>query len=219
MKSWYGFEQLNEKTEASDTRRIFLKMAGEETADLKAFFDRLSLLKDVPLLYLVCHEDFLKEESLNFFYVDPKWVQWLLCGACLNNGMKRELIQETWVGQKKIMSGFLLCSRLVQMFGGLEIHCYYGEKELPLRAIERKNERILLCIAEGQIDRVTFVQPQEGMFMEVTEDIPFRENGGAGVLDIEKNGYLSGAELADRLITRRMHYTVYVEEGKAYGET
>lgn len=63
--------------------------------DLEAtnWLGQLSLLRDVPINYLVPDEKMLPAESIRFFYLDPNWVESLLDGA-ISVGLNSYIPQE-----------------------------------------------------------------------------------------------------------------------------
>ena len=164
----------------------------EIPADAEDWLGRLLLLYGVPFHYLVPEEDMLPPESIRFFYLDPGWMKCLLEGACsvgrtstvdglvdqhLRNhflthaGKKAEELRAGKKGGKLNwpLTGFLLRSRLVEGWQGLEMKAAGVdgagnrlESLEPLR-IDRLNPEIMLCIFNGKVTEIEVAQPPEDL--------------------------------------------------------
>lgn len=151
----------------------------------------LGLFYGVPYRYLVPNSDLLMDESIKIFYVDPNYIEALVDGAfsigrSLHfdeamdkatfsklsgkiNHTKRNLrrrmfgMNETHYKDAP-MTGFLLNSRIVDDFPGLEvIGKNEAGEELPILRMERLSDGILLCIFHGLLTSIVFQQPAEGL--------------------------------------------------------
>jgi len=169
----------------------------EIPADAEDWLGRLLLLYGVPFHYLVPEEDMLPPESIRFFYLDPGWMKCLLEGACsvgrtstvddlvdlhlrnhflIHAGKKAEELRG---GNKEgklnwPLTGFLLRSRLVEGWHGLEMKAAGVdgagnrlESLEPLR-IDRLNPEIMLCIFNGKVTEIEVAQPPEDLHFGAT---------------------------------------------------
>lgn len=121
---------------------------------IKDWFGNLSLLKGVPLAYLIPNEQLIPAESLRFFHLDPDWINALLDGVNsigritewdkaidqlqspvlrsdghqtainIRNSVSLEGFKSLEKGSTNIRSGLLLRSQIVQDWPGLEIEGY-----------------------------------------------------------------------------------------------
>lgn len=181
MRSWY-------KTDGTEKLESSLKLCLQDISEeLKEFTRVLYSLKNVPVSYLLCDEGMVPEETIRFFYIDENWTEALVDGA-LSVGrsssfdVKHDAAVRTEILQsvrekaegRSVRTGFFLRSKLVSGWPGLNILCYgdeAGETEpLPCEAISRLGPDLLLCIAEGVIRRVEFVEPSESMAFGFTVD-------------------------------------------------
>lgn len=116
----------------------------EISADVEDWLGRLLLLYGVPFHYLVPEEDMLPPESIRFFYLDPGWMKCLLEGACsvgrtstvddlVDQHLRNHFLDHAAKKAKELragknegelnwpLTGFLLRSRLVEGWQGLEM--------------------------------------------------------------------------------------------------
>lgn len=194
MKSWYksSLYRLESAAEDKGALRRAVLMGTEEMPSLKDFLGTLYRLEAVPMEYLICDEKFLPAESLRFFYIDEKWVDFLIDGALsMGRNSTMDLYHDTFVhtdalrqlrarpygkqeGLCGMRTGFLLRSDLVRGWPGLVVSCYAknsGEKKsLECRNISRIGEDILFCIADGIISCLEFTEPKEGVSFGFTCD-------------------------------------------------
>lgn len=168
METWYG-----SKAKKDNLRQVF-EGVQKETTDLSIadYLKNLSLLRYVPLHYLIPDNSWMKKESLLFFYVDPQWVKCLLEGAA---GIGRDGTGEAWwernlkqqfgaCGQTEIRTGFILYSDILKLWPGLRIQCQGEEgRELNFLRLDEMSENMMIGIAEGDISRITFQQPAESL--------------------------------------------------------
>jgi len=166
-------------------------------ADVEDWLGRLLLLYGVPFHYLAPEEDMLPPESIRFFYLDPGWMKCLLEGACsvgrtstVDDLVDQELrnhflnyagkkAKELRAGKKEgqlnwPLTGFLLRSRLVEGWQGLEMKAAGVdgagnrlESLEPLR-IDRLNPEIMLCIFNGKVTEIEVAQPPEDLHFGAT---------------------------------------------------
>ena len=200
-----------------------------------SFLGRLTLLHGVPFAYLVPHENLLPAESLKFFSIDPQWISALLGGAVsvgppesilflLNKAMAgnfgvlkeartrrfrdRGIEPPTNVDYNALtyeFSGFLLRSRILQGWPGLEVRAFkIGggqrriEDELAMLRLDRVAADTLFGVVDGQIGILEITQPPEGIHFELGKIAEYRPEAAARVLDIKKLAAAKGsAEFAD----------------------
>jgi len=179
---------------------LTLRLTGktpEIPADAEDWLGRLLLLYGVPFHYLVPEEDMLPPESIRFFYLDPGWMKCLLEGACsvgrtstvdglVDQHLRNHFLiyagkkaEELRAGNNKgklnwPLTGFLLRSRLVEGWQGLEMKAVGvdGAGQLlpslePLR-IDRLNPEIMLCIFNGKVTEIEVAQPPEDLHFGAT---------------------------------------------------
>ncbi len=138
------------------------------------WFARLSRLEQVPFNYLVPDQNLLPQESIQFFSVDPQWVQLLLRGAFAVGDIASsdEAIEDTLFKQipKPVatLSGFLLRSPVVEGWPHLLVNGFDVEPPANTNppfesgATPLKQHRYtlgkdtLLCLFEGSIKSVEF---------------------------------------------------------------
>src|SRR5215470_16361266 len=168
-----------------------------------SFLGRLTLLHGVPFAYLVPHENLLPAESLKFFSIDPQWISALLGGAVsvgppeailflLNKAMAGNygVLKEARTRRFRDrgiepptnvdydaptyeFSGFLLRSRILQGWPGLEIRAFKigGQRqikdELAMLRLDRVAADTLFGVVDGQIGTLEITQPPEGIHFEV----------------------------------------------------
>ena len=183
-----SFQQQCDLRLTGDLRRV--------PADIEDWLGRLFLLYGVPFHYLVPEEDMLPRECIRFFYLDPGWVKCLLEGACsvgmsstvddlvdrhLRNrfldlaGKKAKSVRAGKEGQLNWpLSGFLLRSRIVEGWQGLEMKSAgvdangnHIDPLEPLR-IDRLNPETMLCIFNGKVTEIDIAQPPEDLHFGAT---------------------------------------------------
>lgn len=212
-------------------------------APMTAFLGRLSLLYGVPFAYLVPDERLLPPESLRLFRIEPRWLDALVGGALSlgRGGMTRHLLNKTQAGNfiaaivsaaraarppgrgdetlpcatlpAFAFSGFLLHSRVLEAWPGLEVRAYgtenEGDRPLALLRLERIAPAILLGIADGAINAIEITQPPEGLHFSAGS-APQRKDR---VIDVAKwaGDSPGSAALAKRQMSRPLRFTFRVE--------
>lgn len=207
---------------------------------------RLRLLEGVPFAYLVPDEQMLPRESIRFFYVNRNWTDVAAEGALSLSATAsadraqlqgryadlRQAVDEaernvrppqvgepTTSGAAEVLTGFLLRSRAVSGWPGLEVRAFRagdnGPEPLRLLRVERLAPAVLLVLFDGVPDKVEIEEPRQGLQFGVdphdqaadqrvvrvrnpqtgvetgaTVGVPFRA-GAPGVIDV--------ATLRDRL--------------------
>lgn len=168
METWYG-----SKAKKDNLRQVF-EGEQKETTDISIadYLKNLSLLKYVPLHYLIPDNSWMKKESLLFFYVDPQWVKCLLEGAVSigrnSTGevwWERNLNQQLSLNkEERVRTGFILYSDVLKCWPGLRIQCQEkGGQELNFLRLDEMAENMMIGIVEGEISRITFRQPDESL--------------------------------------------------------
>jgi hypothetical protein len=142
--------------------------------DIASWFSDLSLLQGVPFNYLVPDERMLPNESIRFIWVDCLWVNCLLDGAfsigrvtTSDHQQDKGYKDSPAVNPFAQVSGFLLRSDVVSGWPSLVVEAYDqrdpdkgGEQKKLLRA-ERLSANILLCLFEGEVERIEIHQKPE----------------------------------------------------------
>ncbi|MFV1990043.1 MAG: hypothetical protein ACC652_04815 [Acidimicrobiales bacterium] len=157
----------------------------------------LRVLKSVPFEYLVADHGLLTAESIRFFHLDRNWTDLLVEGALAaasfgtrdrslletNYGAIRDAVDSAersqWLevpydGDAPNPSGFLLRSRAVSGWPGLEALGFRNDKRLSLLRMERLAPAVLLVIFDDVPDMVRIREPRQGIQFGVEGD----GNGG-----------------------------------------
>ncbi len=201
---------------------------------------RIRLLERVPFSYLVPHERMLPQHSIRFFYVNRNWVDAAVDGAlslgastsrerAYHEAIYRDLRaaidaaeRNLWrkrtggalqAGDAEVITGFLMRSRIVSGWPGLEIHATRtidgAEEPVQLLRVERLAPAVLLVMMDWIPERVMFEEPRGGAQLGVDQaqdparrvvrlrdpangrnipgakvDVPFRP-GAPGVVDMQ----------------------------------
>jgi hypothetical protein len=224
------FQQL---AEVRIPDRVFEAPRAPET--VTSFLGRLTLLHGVPFAYLVAHERLLPPESLKFFSIDPQWINALLGGAVsvgrpqtvgflLNKAMAgnfgvlkeartRRFRDRGLEPPKHInydapsyeFSGFLLRSRILEGWPGLEVRAFRvgGDRNVPtdelaMLRLDRVAADTLFAVVDGQIGILELTQPPEGLHFEVEQPPKLRDKLSR-VLNVKELTAANGsAQFADR---------------------
>ncbi|MEA2001539.1 MAG: hypothetical protein U9N84_06600 [Actinomycetota bacterium] len=159
---------------------------------------RLRLLEGTPFSYLVPHSDLLPPESIRFFYLNRNWTDAAVDGALSVGAVTnrdRSLLsavhseirakidsaernlrpgEELAVGEAEVATGFLLRSRAVSGWPGLEIHADRRNgtnyQRMRLLRIERLAPAVLLVMIDGIPDRIRIEEPRQGIQFGVDVD-------------------------------------------------
>lgn len=67
-------------------------------------------------------------------------------------------------------TGFLLNSKLLRGWPGLEISCFDKTRELDILKLSFVGDSILFCIADGQINKIVFTEPAESLYFGFDEE-------------------------------------------------
>lgn len=193
MKTWYSTTVTNGLDGFSlDFLNGELSYTFTQNDEISQLLEDLNLLKHVPMGGLVPDESMLPEESLRLFCLDPNWVNALLDGAlsigrsCTADEIHDSAISENLDSSgfansagsrlsqygrsvdspntEGVRMGFLLNSKLVKGWPGLEVHCFYNEQEQNILRLERIGNSIMLCIVEGQINEIILTEPLESLY-------------------------------------------------------
>lgn len=151
------------------------------------FLKDLAALKYVPLAYLIPDKKYLTTTQpnneagvLSLFYLDFRWLYALLDGAVnITNAIALDtktqvgkILNDTYnpTGNTTIITGFLLHSKLVSGWRGLEIKAFEKDTllENPIR-FERITPAIFLGIFSGTINKIVLKQPYEGLHFGIKE--------------------------------------------------
>jgi hypothetical protein len=213
---------------------------------IQAWLSRLYLLYGIPLGYLAPEPAMLPEESLRFFRIDRNWVRALLDGTLSIGGddparektLRTELIEHAYdrVGEVRrvlmnednaeddpdkstdVISGFLLRSRVVGAWPGLEARAFStngGSEPLPLLRMEQLTPDILLCVFDGQMRRAELIEPAEGQGFILQPGAMFRGEVLAAAKDAEGRNMQNSAQFADHLASHSHIFTFSMKDQKA----
>jgi hypothetical protein len=186
--------------------------AGEDRITPLAVRDwlaRLRLLEGVPFNTIVADSELLPKESIRFFYLDRAWTDALVQGALsvgtVNSGDRAQLqtlypairdeidAQERLVrlpgsealqlGKAGQISGFLLRSRAVSGWPGLQVRAYRREvgndediipesdpDRIKVLRLERLAPAVLLALFDGVPEVVHIEEPRQGVQFGVNLD-------------------------------------------------
>jgi hypothetical protein len=186
--------------------------AGKDCITPRAVRDwlaRLRLLEGVPFNTIVADAELLPKESIRFFYLDRAWTDALVQGALsvgtVNSGDRAQLqtlypairdeidAQERLVrlpgsealqlGKAAQITGFLLRSRAVSGWPGLQVRAYRREvgndeeiipesspDRLKVLRLERLAPAVLLAIFDGVPEVVHIEEPRQGVQFGVNLD-------------------------------------------------
>jgi hypothetical protein len=114
-------------------------------------------------------------------------------------------------------SGFLLRSRILEGWPGLEVRAYSSsgqqtDHELAMLRLDRVAADVLFGLVDGQLDKLEITQPPEGLHFAV-KDKPIFRNEAMRVLDIRgmagpsKTG---AASFAERNISQPLRFTFVI---------
>jgi len=176
-------DRYQEKTKESSSSTY--KPYPKEVTD---FLIALAKLQDVPFSYLMPDPAYIKSklndeqgEVLNIFFVNPLWIYALLEGATsLTEGhgtvskfYVADIIKQVYYYENKPATGFLLYSKIVSGWRGIEIEVYSksGDKKIdfPVR-FECIMPDLFLGIFPDEIGRIVITQPYEGLHFGVKEN-------------------------------------------------
>lgn len=154
---------------------------------------RLRLMEGVPFSYVISHDELLPPESIRFFYVNRNWTDAAIDGAISVGAVTsrdRELIagahpalkeavdhaerlvrsvEEPSDGPAGVMTGFLLRSRAVSGWPGMEVHAERRPatganfERLSFLRFERLAPAVLLVLMDGIPDRLRIEEPRQGI--------------------------------------------------------
>lgn len=155
---------------------------------LAGWLGRLTLLYGVPFHYLTPDDRMLPKESIRFFTVDWNWMAALIDGATsigrivtsdLNHdraffaGDDGIFVQAQAAAgiSAEIVTGFLLRSALVEgWWPGIKIDGFPTtarkpdpDTRLKILRLDRLSPSVLLCLFDGQVQRVNIHEPPEGL--------------------------------------------------------
>jgi hypothetical protein len=187
-------KNLAKETLAIGDMKATLGSVVVETPPPPAFIEwlaRLRVLEGVPFAYLVPHDELLPPESIRFFYVNRNWTDAAVDGAvsvgavtsrdrehvaAAHAGLITRVDSAEWrvrgvekavEGPAGVLTGFLLRSRAVSGWPGLEVHAGRGPSSPPDRVrflrFERLAPAVLLVLMDGVPDRVRIEEPRQGI--------------------------------------------------------
>ncbi len=135
---------------------------------VKDWRDDLQVLRGVPFANLIPDEQLLPRESIRFFQLDPTWMGCLLDGAYSIGRVTKADVEcdqmHPWTFAYQQVTGALIRSDVVSGYPGLLIDAYAtlaGGTPLPMLRMERLSENILLCLFNGDVQRLDIHQQPE----------------------------------------------------------
>jgi len=165
-------------------------------AKMKAWFQSLARLEEIPFNYLVPDEKMLPMESIRFFKIDQHWMECLFYGAFTIGGTLRKLSktdQHETVNLFRglanvttpplVRSGFVVRSALVSDYPDLLVDAYSARvngsapltpaqiatKLTPIRT-ERLGPDVLFCLYEGDVQTAELYLKPEGLHFGLDEE-------------------------------------------------
>ncbi len=197
MKSWFKNSRVISGENIFCSLKEQLSIAYMEKDDVTAFINGLYMLDGVPFDTLIADGRLLPPESLRIFYLDENWIDAMADGAlsigrnCTSDWMHDCAVLPKLKEHGRMHSahmralrydkspknsnggeyrtGFLLRSRLVEGWPGIEISCCSGEQELNILKLEHIGSSVLFCIADGVLDKITLTEPVESLFFGFEE--------------------------------------------------
>ena len=164
--------------------------------DISKWLERLNLLYGIPFNYLVSDERMLPVESFRFFYIDENWMMNLLDGACsLGRNTKSDINHDKtkFNFSDTNRTGFLLRSSLVEGWPGLVVTAFNDQTPLTVLRMERLAKDVLLCIFDGNFNKLEIQEPKESLHLGADE-------GSAGKYTKELRGLGIGKTAAGEVI-------------------
>jgi hypothetical protein len=174
---------------------------------VKAYLKSIARLEGVPLSYILpdlklIRTDQGSPDALALFYIDPLSIFALLDGAVslsrdfTDTKTQVEGIMEEIYGNG-VVTGFLLHSKLVSGWRGLEIKAFGENNELLTTKLrfERITPDIFLGIFQGKINKIVVTQPYEGLHFGLQE---LGSDGNTYIKNVKsKDGSQSGGVKID----------------------
>lgn len=206
MKSWVSMARLKNK------QNVELPQFSEEADQEFSFW----LLNQIPLNYLVADKHALPAEAIRHFYLDQRWMGYMVQGAySIGRSCSQDYARErkySDIKKDKTLTGIFFRSRIVKNWSNLQIDLLDKEKKTVSVLYKRKiGEDIILAIAQEKFKFVSISIPQEDVYfsleregsdyvkhlVSVTEEsagkildeeikIPFRESEDSRVIDVKK---------------------------------
>ena len=152
---------------------------------VSSWFDQLSVLRGVPFKYLIPDESLLPSESIKFFWLDPNWMRCLLDGAYSIGRITKADFERDQAHPRTLpyqqVTGALIRSDVVAGYPGLLIDAFSdsaGSTLLPVLQTERLSENVLLCLFEGNVERLDIHQQPEMLHfaVELSEETKFTKS-------------------------------------------
>ena len=162
--------------ETFDKLRTPAKSAPTLPDDISEWLRRLCRLHSTPFDYLVADAAMLPSESIQFFYLDPNWISYLVDGAYSvgDNSMNSITQDETFApifqaaattaaAFGSVTTGCLLRSGAVADWPGIQVNAFDASGvELKVLRSSIIQPNVLLVLFNGVIASVEIHQPPEG---------------------------------------------------------
>ena len=152
---------------------------------VSSWFDELSVLRGVPFKYLIPDENLLPSESIKFFWLDPNWMRCLLDGAYSIGRITKADFERDQAHPQSLpyqqVTGALIRSDVVAGYPGLLIDAFSdkaGSTLLPVLPTGRLSDNVLLCLFEGNVERLDIHQQPEMLHfaVELSDETKFTKN-------------------------------------------
>lgn len=198
MKTWYSNDHKTKENNLFVSLVSELSFNFINNSDIQNFLNSLYVLDSVPISGLVADGNMIPEESLSLFYVDPNWIDCLLDGAMsigrncsedfahdksiINTIRNHSYLQASFIRRIKhckaidnnttedIRTGFLLNSKLVKGWPGLEAECYKDNKSLNILKLSIIGDSIMFCIVDGELNKILLTEPSESLYFGFEDD-------------------------------------------------
>lgn len=150
----------------------------DAVATVDQFLVGLSLLQNIPLNHLVPYAALMPPESIQFFNIDPNWMQALYQGALsmLPLSAQSAVTIPALPGQTGAACfGFLLNSALVSNWPTLTITASTGNVNAPVTVaplrLEILTPTLLIALYPQVCNTITLTEPHEGLVLGFSSDI------------------------------------------------
>jgi hypothetical protein len=174
LYNWKRQQARSQQNSTSDRLAVVFDRSTDSNSEsdvvpekIKAWFEEIALLKNLPFNYLVPDPLMLPEESIRFFWVDNQWLECLIEGAfgmgesgTSNEADKRRYLvnKENTFGKtfQRVVTGFWLRSAVVSEFPALNVKGFAQKPKQQLTVLRKDNlsDTVLMYLFEGEVQSV-----------------------------------------------------------------
>lgn len=174
LYNWKRQQARSQQNSTSDRLAVVFDHSTDSNSEsdvvpekVKAWFEEIALLKNLPFNYLVPEPLMLPEESIRFFWADNQWLKCLSEGAfgMGENGTSNEADKQRLLVNKenaldkifqRVVTGFLLRSAVVSEFPALNVKGFGQKSEQQLKVLRKDNlsDTVLMYLFEGEVQSV-----------------------------------------------------------------